>query len=137
MLSRLPVRALVLPALAVLVPSAFIVVLASRWLTLEQETARLRSSEAAASALARLRSDLLAAIAAEADRAAREAQAPVLLHDVVFFDDAGRVAGPAAMVERAPASGDITRQRGGLLAQGAAAIENGALAGRAPRRRAR
>ena len=127
MLSGLPVRALVLPALAVLVPSAFIVVLASTWLTLAHETTRLRSSEAAASALVRLRSDLLASIAAEADRAAREAQSPILLHDIVFFDDAWRVAGPAAMVERAPASGDITRKAGGLLAQGAAALENGAL----------
>lgn len=133
MRSAHPYRALVLPILAVLVPSIFIIVLTSWWLTLEHETAQLRSSEAATSSLGQLRTDFLSAVATEAARlesglkpnATEIRPSSTLVADAAFFDQLGAPLGPDATTGDRDAAPDVRRRAEQLLAEGAAALESG------------
>ncbi len=64
-------RALWLPALAVLLPCAFIALLGYQWLALEREAATRRGADAARAAAAALRRDLFAALHTDAETVAR------------------------------------------------------------------
>jgi signal transduction histidine kinase len=128
-------RALALPALAILVPSAFIAVLASEWLSLDEEASRLRGAEAAAVALGELRQGLLAAVA-DAGREIRPRLAEAGGPDAAASDDP---AWPALVadafvftsVDGAPAASDARAasapRAAELIAAGARALAEGRL----------
>ena len=121
-----PYRALLLPVLAVLVPSIFIVMLASWWLALRHEAVQLRGGAAAASSLVRLRASLLSDIGSEAEDLARggtvarsgNAIQPTLSRDTVFFDEAGQVLSVDGIPPPAALPETSKRRAADLLAHG-------------------
>ncbi len=129
-------RAFALPALAILVPSVFIAVLASAWLSLEREAARLRGAEAAAGALQELRQSLLKLVV-EAGRdvwprlhdqpqATPETDSawPAMVAEAFVFEETGHLAPRRGAGEATAASG---ARAAALLANGSQALAEGRL----------
>ena len=132
-----PYRALVLPALAVLVPSAFTAVLAFQWLAVRREADELRGEGAATVALRELREDLKATLARSADqllpRLRNDPHAlpdgdsawPAIVAEAFLFDANNRLSGRSSSIATTDSSSE---RAAALLESGVRALLAGRLA---------